>query len=374
MLLHAARVASSARVAVGLLLLLAAGCRHVAPPAAPLTEEERQQFPPATNMPGEPAASGLRYWRGPFTPLPVEGCYVSVDIKDTKGPRQYAVWQNTWGEQPNERNIVVQRGPSLTTLGPPEVVCPPTLITDVADPKHPGQVAPTPGYTRPALTTDPTLGYVLMTCVCPDYLPGSVPLLPALLVSPSGDPGTFKYLGLTTGDIAEEAAKRKIWSDGGTLVHLASGRWRMYANGFGTVVAALESDTLTGPWRFLRDDQHGIRGLLPDFPKAPNRGGCFPTVLRVDEHNWHLWITDTWPPQAIWHYWSPDGLAWRSYGQQPEITRAAVGGHGIKCLRAFVDPATGDLIGLLSVWGRHADGQPGWVLHQARMRPGPPPR
>jgi hypothetical protein len=31
-------------------------------------------------------------------------------------------------------------------------------------------------------------------------------------------------------------------------------------------------------------------------------------------------------------------MSWRQYGRQPEITRAAFGGHGIKCLRAYLDP------------------------------------
>jgi hypothetical protein len=132
-------------------------------------------------------------------------------------------------------------------------------------------------------------------------------------------------------------------------------------------LAAAESATLTGPWSFLRTPQGGIRELLAEFPKAPNRGGCFPTVLQVAGNNWHLWITDTWPPQSIWHFVSPDGLAWQPYGDQPEITRAAVNGHGIKCLRAYVDPDTREIVGLLSVWGTDSKGEKGWILHETRM-------
>ena len=229
------------------------------------------------------------------------------------------------------------------------------------------------GFTRPALTWDAQEGYILLTCVCPDYQPGSVPLLPALLVSQTGAPGTFRYLGRLKGDVELEASLRTVWSDGGSLVRLEDGRWRIYLNGFGPTLSALESGTLAGPWTFVRDAAGAYRELLPDFPRKANYAGCFPTVLRVAADNWHLWISDTWPPQAIWHFWSRDGLKWTPYGTQPEITRAVVGGREIKCLRAYLDADGRQIVGLLSVWQRQPDGKRGWVLHESRMPAGPPP-
>jgi hypothetical protein len=340
--------------------------------AAPPSAEELEQFPAAQVIPGSPPASGTRYWQTPWQPLPASGCYVSVRVTGAVGEHQYEVWQNAWGDEPDDRRIVVRRGPALDKLGPQETAFDGKLITDVRDPKDATKPAAHPGYTRPAMTWTREHGYVLMTCVCPDYLPGSVPLLPALLTSKTGAPGSFVYLGKTRGDVEVEAARRTIWSDGGSLVQLPDGHWRMYLNGFGQVLSLLEAESLEGPWQFRRNTDGGLCELLPDFPKAPNRGGCFPTVLRVSDTNWHLWITDTWVPQAIWHFCSTDGLVWKPYGRQPEITRAAVEGHGIKCLRAYVDPDAGDIVGLLSVWGTQSGGKPEWVLHRSRMPAGPP--
>ena len=340
--------------------------------ALPPDDEELKEFPPAKEMPGDPPASGTRYWQTPWQPLAAAGCYVSVRITGEPGKRKYELWQNSWGDTDAERCIIVSRGPALDKLGPAETAIEGKIITDVFDPKDGTKRAPIPGYTRPFLTMDKEFGYVFLSCVCAEYLPGSVPLLPALLTSKTGDAGSFEYRGQLSGEPTTEAAKRKIWSDGGSIVRLSDGRWRVYVNGFGPVLSILESDKLSGPWTFARDAAGAIREILPDFPKAPNRGGCFPTILRVSDSNWHLWITDTWVPQAIWHFWSADGISWKPYGQQPEITRVAVEGHGIKCIRTYLDPDSGEIIGLLSVWGRHPDGQPGWLLHRSRMPAGPP--
>jgi hypothetical protein len=163
-----------------------------------------------------------------------------------------------------------------------------------------------------------------------------------------------------------EAAKQSLWSDGGSLFRLKDGRWRIYLNGYGPVLAALESDRLDGDWKFIRDGV-AIKELLPDFQKVVKAGGCFPTVLRVAEDNWHMWISDKWEPWSIWHYWSPDGLTWTQYGQQPEITRAAFKGRVIKCLRAYVDPDSGEIMGLLSVWDAGSQAESKWTLRISRM-------
>ena len=345
---------------------LASSCRL--PYGPPPTAEELKQFPLEQKLPGHPPAGGVRYWTTPFRKLPLRGCYVSVltHVKED-GRREYEMWQNTWGDGGvTDRCMIVHRGASLSQMRADGPAFDGTLITDTPDPKHPEKLSALRGYTRPFMLQDADYGHVLMTCVCPDYQPGSVPLLPAILVSKTGTTGTFQYLGKIKGDPAVEASKRTIWSDGGSLLRLKDGRWRMYLNGFGQVLAALESDTLEGEWKFVRDGG-AIRELLPDFPKAPNRGGCFPTVLRVADDNWHLWITDTWVPQCIWHFWSLDGLSWTPYGQQPEITRVAFGGRCIKCLRAYVDPETGEIVGLLSVWNSVKPGEEGWVLYESRM-------
>jgi hypothetical protein len=352
------------------LACVAPACSRIERPDA----EELKQLPLEAELPGSPPPSGIRYWRAPFRMLPYSGSYLSVIIREGDGKRELELWQNTWGDPgAAERRIVVRRGPSLQRLGEPQAAFDGTIISDVPAPDKPDQLAPGRGFTRPAMAFHPDIGYVLFACVCPDYKPGSVPLLPAFVVSKTGEPGTWKYLGTLKGEIADLAAKRTIWSDGGSLIRLDDGRWRIYLNGFGQVVTAIESASLDGPWRFLRDDRGEIRELLPGFPRGPSRGGCFPTVLRAAGDEWHLWLTDKWPPQSIWHFYSQDGLAWRPYGRQPEITRAAFHGRGIKCLRAYVDPDRREIIGLLSVWTRQPDGKKGWTLHWSRMPLGPPP-
>jgi hypothetical protein len=297
------------------------------------------------------------------------GCYVEVIRRPEGGTNTLELWQNTWGLTAGEsRGVIVSRGPALDRLAPPETVIEGTIIADVFDPKAPGTLAPGRGFTRTAMTHHADLGYVLLACACPDYLPGSVNLLPVLLVSKAGKAGDWAYLGALPGEPADELAKRgRIWCDGGSLVRLEGGRWRIYLNGYGTVLAALEASDLKGPWRFVRDPDGTIRELLPEFPKGPSAGGCFPTVLRTAPDSWHAWITDTWPPQAIWHFRSKDGLAWSLAGDQPEITRAAVGQRPIKCLRTYVDPERNEIVGLLSVWMARADaGRKGWILHELR--------
>ena len=357
------------------LAALAAGCAATASkPYPPVTQKELEEFPLKADLPGDPPKDGLRHWAAPFESIGIEGAYVSVIIRDGR----YELWHNTWGDSLAEKQVVVNSGPDIRRLGKARPVCDATIIGDVFDPhglqqpQKPDQLSSERGFTRTFMLYDPALGYVLFSCNPPGYYPGSVPLLPSLTLSKTGEPGSWICKGKLAGEPLAEAAKRVIWSDGGSLHRLDDGRWRAYVNGFGQVCAILGSATLDGPWAFLRDDKGEIREALPDFPKGPHGGGCFPTVLRVRPDEWHLWLTDTWPPQSIWHFWSKDGIAWKLYGRQPEITRAAVGGHGIKCLRAYVDPASKEIVGLLSVWGVNAEGRPAWILHTSRMPAGPP--
>lgn len=317
----------------------------------------------------------VRHWREPFQPLPYDGAYVSLIQRPTDTGARAELWHNTWSESgAAEQAIVVRRGPSLERLGEPLEVANGLLIDDVFEPGTPDTLAPNRGFTRPHVAWYDDLGYVMLACVCPDYRPGTVDLLPAILTSPTGEPGTWTYRGIVRGDVSAGVAGRRIWSDGGALIRLPDGGWRIYLNGFGTVVALLESSGLDGPWRFRRDEAAEIRELVPMFPRAAGRGGCFPIVLRVAADDWHLWLTDAWPPQAIFHYWSADGLEWREYGEQPEITRLGIGAPGIKCLRPSLSPDGRSVVGLLSVWQPAGDGgEFVWQLHRSTLPVGPPP-
>ena len=90
-------------------------------------------------------------------------------------------------------------------------------------------------------------------------------------------------------------------------------------------------------------------------------------MLRLGEQNWQLWLTDTYPPQAIWHYRSTDGLTWTRFGRQPEITRAVVGQRPIKCLRTYYDAGRKEIVGLLAVWETRPGGGKCWRPYVSRM-------
>jgi len=288
---------------------------------------------------------------------------------------QYELWTVAWEGMNKEVShadliqLSVARGPSPEQLGEAQAVQElRPLLNDVFDPKQPGRLATWRAMTRSYMIHDPEAGYVLFGCVAPEYLPGSVPLLPAIFVSAEGRPGTWRYLGILKPEPKEESERRDrpVWSDGGGIVHLANGRWRIYLNGYNRGIGAAEAEKLEGPWKFLRD----AKGEILDL--TPQRGGIFPGVLRVSEDEWHMWVSDTWPVKEIRHLWSKDGLAWELYGRQPEITQESIGGRPIKCLRAYVDADGKHIVGLLSIAGKWKGDDETWVCHRSRMPAGPP--
>ena len=357
-----------------------------AQPELTVSAEELKQFPLKQDLPGDPPESGVRYWSHPFKSLDVYGAYVTVVQR--KG--QQELWRasirqkraNTQGRltphyhtaAPEERVCIVSRGPDITALGNGEIRFNSSMIDDVFSPDDPAQLSPDRGFSRTHMAYVQNVGYVFYCCVTRGYSPGAVPLLPALFVSPDGKAGNWAYLGKMKGEPLKEAEKRVIWCDGGSIHRLDDGRWRAYLNGYGQVAAAVEADRLDGDWAFVRNGGGHIRELLPDFPRSEGAFGAWIHVLRVGAKEWHLWLTDSWPPQAIWHFSSRNGLDWKPYGRQPELTRIAVGGHGIKCMRTYLDPETNEIVGLLSVWAPIHNAAPNWVLHLTRMRTGLQPR
>ena len=369
-----------------ILILLSLLSATVSAHAARITasEEELKRYPLEKDLPGKPARDGLRYWKSPFTPINHNGAYVSAIQRNG----EHELWRgslvfrgtNTQGRlaplftkaSPEEKVCIVSRGPAIDRLGEGEPRFDSSLINDVFDPGDPNVLSPERGFTRTSMSWYPDIGYVFYCCVTHAYSPGAVRMLPALYTSGTGEQGSWRYHGKFKGEPLELAKDKVIWSDGGSMHRLENGRWRAYANGYGQVAAAMESDSLDGEWTFIRDRKGNIRELLPDFPKSQNRSGCWVHALRVAEQEWHLWLTDTWPAQAIWHFSSKDGLRWKPYGKQPELTRLAVGGHGIKCMRTYLD---GDeIVGLLSVYGEIPGRPKGWVLHESRMATGLKPQ
>jgi len=286
----------------------------------------------------------------------------------------YELWTIDWDEKNDNASrardiqLTVARGPSPERLGDTQVVehLRP-LLHDVADPRRPERLAEWRAMSRSYMIHDLQVGYVLFGCVTPEYFPGTGSLLPAILVSPDGRPGTWKYLGILQPEPRQESERRArpVWSDGGGIVRLPDGRWRVYLSGYVDGITAAEADRLEGPWTFLRNRRGQIAALTP-------QQGLFPAVLRVSDDDWHLWMSHGWPVREISHLWSRDGLAWRPYGRQPEITRARDAGPAIKCLRAYATDGGRQIAGLLSVQGQW-QGEDAWVLYQSRMPAGPSP-
>jgi hypothetical protein len=357
----------SRRRATALAILFSGLAVHVsAAPRNPLTDTQPPRF--------------IRYW-APFEQCGnVFGAYTSVTLRDG----QLEFWHAMLADDPlrpddQSRNVdvlAVRRGPSLAELGPAQIVL---EMRDIIDdvPRLDGQPGLAPGrsFSRTYVTRDDEFGYVGLVCAHPEYK--SHYLHPALIVSPTGAPGTWRYLGKLKGEPADEVARRRVWSDGGTILRLSDKRWRIYTNGYGewNGLVALEADTLEGPWKFLRDAEGRVRMLTPNIPTAGGQClGIFPNVLRVSDTDWHAWLSDRWIPDTIGHFHSVNGLDWKLYGRQPEIVRAEDEDY-IKCIRSFVSPDGAQIIGLLSV-AMKDDGSSGhtpWVAHWSRMPVGPPP-
>jgi len=352
--------------AAAAVIALAAGCAGVHQPRGDVAMQTT-------------APEFVRYWKTPFQSGDVLGAYVSVTVRD--GMIEF--WRgcplgdlNDDDQSNKTESLVVRRGKSLDTLVDPEVVLAMRdLIDDVPRLDSQPGLAPGRAFTRTFIMYDPEAGYVGLVCSHPEYR-GHY-LHPAIITSPTGGPGTWRYLGKLKGEPADEAQRRKVWSDGGSILRLADGTWRIYLNGYGdqqSCVVALQADKLDGEWKFLKDDAGRILSLTPYIPSAGGHSvGPFPNVLRVSPTEWHMWISDRWPPDAIWHFYSADGLKWQLYARQPEIIRRD-NEDNIKCLRAFLSPDGKSIVGMLSVMSHLKFEESGrWRTHWSTMPVGPPP-
>ena len=314
--------------------------------------------------------NGVAYWKRPFKALPGRAAYVSVIIRKKNGKKIYEVWNNSWGKTGEERGAEVRKGKTLWSaiISKPVKVFKGTLIDDVFDPKSPKKLASLRGLTRTDVKYYPDTGYVMIGCVCSDYKPGKVPLLPVIFVSKTGKPGTWKYLGKLKGEPAEFAKKHYVWSDGGSIIRLKNGRWRFYHNGYGKNLSAMESDSIEGPWKFIRDKKGNIKELASVLPLKEMRGkAIFPVVLKASEDEWHAWFSDQWVPEKIYHLSSENGLDWKLYRKQPEITINAFNGKPIKCIRVFFDPDKKRIISLVSVWEKQKSGGYGFTAYTSKL-------
>jgi hypothetical protein len=319
------------------------------------------------------AAEGpvVRHWQ-PFQASTLTGAYISVIARN----RQLELWREANpSEQIPWRRLLRQYASTLEQRDERQTVLDAALIDDVYDPERPGQLSASRLFTRSSVDYHPGFGYTLLAGVIHEYRPGELPLLPALFVSPDGNPGSWRYRGQLSGEPAALATQRYIWSDGGSVIRMADGSWRIYLNGYGVQLAVLQSNGIDGPWRFLRTADGSIRELAGALIKsgAGGHGFACPTVMRIDSNEWHAWLSEGWPVVAIWHLWSADGLQWQLYGTQPEITPATFGGKIFKNIRVYRHPGAAVMSGLVSVWDRMSNGEDGWLLYRSELPVGRPP-
>ena len=206
----------------------------------------------------------------------------------------------------------------------------------------------------------PKDGYFAVAHVCDGYPPRRGSVYPAWLTSPSGKAGTWTYHGRLKGEIeAYLPSKAPRWADGRGLFYQpkftgklndaepTKNRFLFFSNQYpssGSLALLYSADAKD--WRFYRQDGK-IVNLLPESLRGKSM--IFPQVIQAGKHGWFAWLSEKWPPKAIWRIHSTDGLTWKLFGDsQPEIVKPP---HTtIKTLSAWYDDQADILHGYLSVW------------------------
>ena len=95
----------------------------------------------------------------------------------------------------------------------------------------------------------------------------------------------WRHLGPPPGELVPLGAiitrEKENRSDGGSIVKLSNGRLRMYLQGLGYRLTALEAEQPEGPWNFVRDE------MYDRFELAPAHFGhqwLFPHVSSMGKH------------------------------------------------------------------------------------------
>lgn len=320
----------------------------------------------ARSSSAEPAASGkelhqpqdplpVQYWENPFQPTNAYGSYNTFfQIADGR----LELWNNTIGDSPSD-GIVRFMGTSPTEWSKPEVAIPHELITDVYDQEK--NLSPKKRFTRPFLALHPKEGYFLVAHVCDGYPPRDGSVYPAWLTSRTGQAGDWKYHGRLRGEIEEFLPEKSArWADGGGLIvqpdlpgvvqdtQPMQNRFIFYSNqypGVGCLALLYSADGVT--WKFFRHEGK-ILNLLPRELHGKNM--IFPRIVQVGKYGWFCWLSENWPPVAIWRLHSMDGLEWHLFGnRQPEMV-VQPGQGTIKTFSGWYDSEKDILHGYLAVW------------------------
>lgn len=313
------------------------------------------------------SAVTLRHWYPGFQKTSLASAYVSIIPQ----PEFLQIWREVNASANSSwKRLIYQSAPDLEQRSEPQQVLDAAAIDDVFDPQQAGVLAEGRMFSRSSVSYHEGFGYTLLACVTSAYQPGQLPLIPALFFSATGKPDSWQYMGQLPGEPAAFAAEHYVWSDCGSIFRMDDGSWRIYLNGYGVHLGLLTSQTINGPWQFLRSENQQIRELAAALTRqnSSHHGFAFPTVVRINANEWHAWFSEGWPGRHIWHLYSNDGIDWKLYGAQPEITRAAVAGKPFKNIRVYWDAEASVVVGLLAVWDQMYNGEDGWVLYRSELK------
>jgi hypothetical protein len=328
---------------------------------------------------GPPHPIPAAHWSSDFAPgtSTLVGSYVTVL---QRGERDFVAFNNSV-DGSLAGGLQMWTGDSPTQFALQGVVFKHEQITDVFGKE--GELFAKRRLTRPFIAWHPRDGFVGVIHVCADYGPIDGRVYPALVTSPTGAAGTWTYHGKLKGEIWDlygDQAKERRWADGGGFLYQPElpaelnpaqplrHRYVFFSNqypGDGCMAILYSADGAT--WRFHRDAEGKIVNLTPMYA---GRGMIFPHVVPMGAEGWTMFLAEKWPPVAIYRLWSPDGLTWQPFGEQPEVTKPE--DLMIKNLNGWYDPVAKRLHGYLSVWEKQPDGTLNYNKYHAttdRLRP-----
>jgi len=313
---------------------------------------------------GEPRPILARYWDQPFMPggSTLIGSYTSI-IRHSPG--DFVAFNNSI-DGSLDGGLVMWTGKDNHTFDEVGVVFRHELIDDVFGPD--GELYAKRRLTRPFIDWHPDAGYVGIVHVCADYGPIDGRVYPAMVTSQTGKAGTWTYHGKLKGEIWDEfgdESGKPRWADGGGFYYQhdkpatldraqpLNNRYLFFSNqyaGEGSIALLYSNDGKQ--WYFHRNDAGKIVNLIPMFA---GRIMIFPHIIRLGDQGWAMFLSEKWPPIAIYRLASRDGLNWEPFGEQPEIVKPD--DLMIKNVNGWYDDETGLLHGYLSVWAKQADGE-----------------
>ena len=294
-------------------------------------------------------------WRGPFKKAKnLVGSYSSVVVR----AKRIEVWNN---EQYKTLNggLTVFTGKNWTRFDKGKVVAPNKIINDLWDSN--GRPHPARMFTRPMVAySKKDKMYYSISHVSKGYPPEKGRVYPAFLSSKTGKKGSWRYHGMLKGEIWDKfgPGKKNVWSSGLGFVlndelsnkcdhkNPVNNRFLFYTDDYSKGGALNLLYSADGEkWFFARNKKN--RKILDMRPaQIKNLNVNFPAVVKAG-NGFHCYLTESWPPNGIWHLFSKDGLKWTLWNNlvKPEIPRE----QRFKNMSLYYDSTNKTVHGLLTV-------------------------